>query len=71
MSRIKKGDIVTLLPKSKRLKQIRREHGTKFRVVQGPLKMQCFGNNVGIQIESVSPSKHFRNVLLEDVEVIE
>jgi hypothetical protein len=63
---VRENQIVRLLPNSKRLKQVIKEHGNRFRILAPPAPLQCFGNNTGVQAESVK-TKHFRNILIEDV----
>lgn len=52
--------------KRKRLKQLMREHGTKWRVVFGPEPMQCFNNELGVHVESIDGT-HRRNVHFDDI----
>ena len=58
--------MIELKPNTMRHKQLIKEHGSKWRVKWGPLPMQCFGNELGLGIESLD-NKHFRNVRVEDV----
>lgn len=60
---------VLLLPKTKRLKQLIKEHGSKWFVIKRKNKVQCFDNQKGLFIESFD-GKHSRWVKPEQVEVI-
>jgi hypothetical protein len=57
---------VKLLPNTKRLKQVIKEHGHVWNLLQGPMPMQCFDNELGILIKSLD-DKHVRNVRVTDV----
>jgi len=63
---IKAGQPITLLPNSKRLKQVIEDNGNIWMVIEGTQKMQCFNNELGVRIMALSG--HIRNVLMCDVE---
>jgi hypothetical protein len=57
---------VTLLPNTKRLKQVITEHGNTWAVIRGPLSMQCFNGDLGFQVTSLD-NLHIRNVRVGDI----
>ena len=57
---------VTLLPTSKKLKQLIKQHGDQWIPLGEPKPLQCFNNEMGLLIAS-QDKKHFRNVLVSDV----
>jgi len=52
--------------KRKRLQQLIREHGNKWKVLDGPHPMQCFNNELGVHVESCDGT-HRRNVHFDDI----
>lgn len=64
--------LVILLPNTKRLKQLIKEHGEVWQITGNPEPMQCFNNDMGIAIQSIvddiNVREHSRNVRLTDIE---
>ena len=61
-------DIVEILPNTKRLKQLIKEHGEFWECVSEPRAMVCFDGEMGMLIRSIGDEpKHVRNIMLADV----
>ena len=64
----KRLGIVEILPNTKRLKQLIREHGEFWECVQEPRAMVCFDGEVGMLIRSIGDEPHHvRNIRMKDI----
>ena len=57
--------MVTLLPKSNRLRQLIRDHGDQWVMTRG-MPCACFGGQLGIEVRSLDET-HIRWVRITDV----
>lgn len=58
--------VIQLLPQTKRLKQLIKDHGDVWLCISLPHPMQCFNNDEGVRIESLDGT-HCRNVRLDAI----
>jgi len=54
--------LIRVVPVSKRGKQLVKEHGDLWQHRFGPRPMQCFDNELGIQIETIDGCQYRRNI---------
>jgi hypothetical protein len=53
--------VIRVLPNSKRLKQLIKQHGEVWEVIDGPMRMQCFNGEIGVFARALS-GLHLRNI---------
>ena len=62
-----RGQVVRLRPTTKRLKQLIRQHGRRWRCAGDQQPKPCFDGEDGVLIVSTQGGKHVRNVRLTDI----
>jgi hypothetical protein len=60
-----KGRLIEVTIYNKRGKQLIKEHGSIWRIVKGPVPMQCFNNALGYRIETIEGCGYSRNIKVD------